>query len=297
MIFLDHLLDATQGVLRFAGKQQHFDAFNHDTRQLIPGELFVAVRGERRDGHDYLGDAVKRGAAGLLLEARYMNALSEEAQLAIQQAGIAVVVVEDTRIALQQYARFILERWHPTVIAVTGSTGKTSTKEAIATVLAGSFATFRSWQNYNDLLGLPLSLGRLEERHEYAVLEMACDHPGEIAQLCAIARPTIGVLTNISPNQLQYFGSLQNLAAELSSLLTWLPVDGAGFVGDVRGYEIPRAVQAPIHPFGLDHVHEVEISWEGLRFTLKENGGITLASRLLGRHHVATMLAAYRVGR
>ncbi len=297
MIYLDHLLDATRGVLAYAGKQRHFDAFNHDTRQLIPGELFVAVRGEHGDGHDFVLDAVRRGAAGLLIEAGYLRHAPAELAQALEGAGVVTVVVEDTRRALQQYAQAILQRWHPVVVAVTGSTGKTSTKEAIAAVLGSSYATFKSWQNYNDLLGLPLSLGRLEERHEYAVLEMACDHPGEIAQLCAIARPTIGVLTNISPNQLQYFGSLQNLAAELSSLLTWLPVDGAGFVGDVRGYEIPRAVQAPIHPFGLDHVHEVEISWEGLRFTLKENGGITLASRLLGRHHVATMLAAYRVGR
>jgi alanine racemase len=297
VIYLDHLLDATRGVLAYAGKQRHFEAFNHDTRQLIPGELFVAVRGEHGDGHDFVLDALRRGATGLLIEAGYLRHAPAELARALEGAGVVTVVVEDTRRALQQYAQAILRRWHPVVVAVTGSTGKTSTKEAIAAVLGSSYATFKSWQNYNDLLGLPLSLGRLEERHEYAVLEMACDHPGEIAQLCAIARPTIGVLTNISPNQLQYFGSLQNLAAELSSLLTWLPVDGAGFVGDVQGYELPRAVQAPIHPFGLDNVHEVEISWEGLRFTLKENGGSKLASRLLGRHHVATMLAAYRVGR
>src|SRR6266436_8105448 len=230
MIYLDHLLNATHGVLLHAGKQSHFDAFSHDTRQLIPGELFVAVRGERSDGHDYLLDAIRRGAAGLLVEARYINALKEEAQAAIQQAGIATIIVEDTRVALQLYARSILERWHPTVIAVTGSTGKTSTKEAIAAVLAVNFATFRSWQNYNDLLGLPLSLGRLEERHEYAVLELSCDLPGEIKELCQIARPSIGVLTNISPTQLQYFGTVERLAAELCTLLTSLPQTGTAIV-------------------------------------------------------------------
>src|SRR5579859_7431278 len=180
MIYLDHILDATKGILTIPGKQNQFDAFCHDTRQLIPGEMFVAVRGEHGDGHDYLLDAVQRGAAGLLLEERVVGSLSEEARAILERAGVATIAVADTRIALQQYARFILERWHPVVIAVTGSTGKTSTKEAIASVLAGNFATFRSWQNYNDLLGLPLSLGRLEERHEYAVLEMGCDHPAEI---------------------------------------------------------------------------------------------------------------------
>src|SRR5436853_2038800 len=218
MIYLEHLLSATNGVLAYPGKQSRFDAFSHDTRQLIPGEMFVAVRGEHGDGHDYLLDAVQRGAAGLLLEARVLAALAEETRAVLDRAGVAAIAVADTRIALQQYARFILERWHPTVIAVTGSVGKTSAKEAIATVLSSHFATFRSWQNYNDLLGLPLSLGRLEERHEYAVLELGCDHPGEIAKLCQIARPHISVLTNISPTRLQYFGSVENLATELGML-------------------------------------------------------------------------------
>src|SRR5438270_6711187 len=230
MIYLNYLLEATNGILAYPGKQNHFDAFSHDTRQLIPGEMFVAVRGEHGDGHDYLLDAMQRGAAGLLLEARVLAALAEETRAVLERAGVAAIAVADTRIALQQYARFILERWHPTVIAVTGSTGKTSTKEAIATVLSSSFATFRSWQNYNDLLGLPLSLGRLEERHEYAVLELSCDHPGEISALCRITRPRIGVLTNISPAQLQYFGTVEGLAGELGTLLTSLPGDGKAIV-------------------------------------------------------------------
>ncbi|MEO6887657.1 MAG: Mur ligase family protein, partial [Ktedonobacteraceae bacterium] len=186
MIYLDHLLQATGGVLRYAGKQGRFDGFSHDTRQLLPGELFVAVRGEHSDGHDYLLDAAQCGASGLLIEGRALSGLSEQALATLEQAGVAVIAVDDTRSALQYYARAILERWRPVVIAVTGSTGKTSTKEAIATILASHFATFKSWQNYNDLLGLPLSLGRLEERHEYAVIELGCDHPGEISELCRI---------------------------------------------------------------------------------------------------------------
>src|SRR6266581_5743647 len=230
MIYLDHLCKATNGVLHTTGKQSHFDAFSHDTRQLIPSELFVAVRGERGDGHDYLLDAVRRGASGVLVEGPYINALSEEVQATLAEAQVATIVVEDTRIALQQYARYILDLWRPRVIAVTGSTGKTSTKEAIAAVLSGNFATFKSWQNYNDLLGLPLSLGRLEERHEYAVLELGCDHPGEIRDLCDMVRPQIGVLTNISPAQLQYFGTVEQLAAEFATLLTYLPKEGVAIV-------------------------------------------------------------------
>jgi len=312
MIYLNHLLDATSSTLRHPGNQNHFDAFSHDTRQLIPGELFVAVRGERTDGHDYLLDAVERGAAGLLVEARFINALAEEIQHTLQQSGVATIVVEDTRIALQQYARAILERWHPTVIAVTGSTGKTSTKEAIATVLSSNFATFKSWQNYNDLLGLPLSLGRLEERHEYAVLELGCDHPGEIRDLCKIARPQIGVLTNISPTQLQYFGTLERLAEELSALLTSLPEEGTGILNfdddAIRTLTFKLALRlrtSLLAPFSSSTtIRELHVTWEGLSFTLhppedlplKDVPDLHLSSHLLGAHHITTMLAAHIVG-
>ena len=297
MIHLDHLIAATSGLLAYTGKLTRFDAFNQDTRQLIPGEMFVAVRGEHGDGHDFVLEAGRRGAAGALVDTRYMQRASGDVQQELEGCGMAIVVVEDTRQALQQYAHAILQRWHPVVIAVTGSTGKTSTKEAIAAVLGSSYATFKSWQNYNDLLGLPLSLGRLEERHEYAVLEMACDHPGEIDQLCAIARPSLGVLTNISPYQLQYFGSLEHLAAELLSLLTWLPGDGAAFVGDSGGYALPGGIRAPLHPFGVEQVSAIGVGWDGLRFKLRAESEFELTSRLLGAHHVATLLAAYRVGR
>jgi Alr-MurF fusion protein len=323
MIYLEHLRKATNGVLYTTGKQSHFDAFCHDTRQLIPGELFVAVRGECGDGHDYLLDAARRGAGGLLLEEQYINALPEEVQATLMEAHVATIVVEDTRLALQQYAQYILDLWHPTVIAVTGSTGKTSTKEAIAAVLSSNFATFKSWQNYNDLLGLPLSLGRLEERHEYAVLELACDHPGEIRALCQIAHPSIGVLTNISPAQLQYFGTVEQLASELGTLLTALPNGGAAIVNAddalIRNVivHVRERLAAPIKTFQPSMVQNLNVTWDGVRADLpivsdiagwqpgepgyhegRSNAPPTIhfESRLLGGHHASTMLGAYTVG-
>ncbi|HEY0754853.1 MAG TPA: alanine racemase [Ktedonobacteraceae bacterium] len=301
MIYLEHLLAATNGMLAYAGKQARFDAFNHDTRQLLPGEMFVAVRGEHGDGHDFVLEAARRGAAGALVDARFMQHSSAAVQDEFEASGLVVVVVEDTRLALQHYAHAVLQRWHPVVVAVTGTTGKTSTKEALAAVLGSSYATFKSWQNYNDLLGLPLSLGRLEERHEYAVLEMAGDHPGEIAQLCAIARPLLGVLTNISPDLLQYFGSQEHMAAELLSLLSHLPANGAGFVGDLGGHALPTDLSASLSHLGNEQVSAVHVGWDGLRFKLcvplRQEPMLELASRLLGAHHVSTMLAAYHVGR
>src|SRR5947209_7058291 len=113
MIYLEHILEATNGALIYSGKQKHFDTFCHDTRQLIPGEMFVAVRGEQGDGHDYLLDAVGRGAAGLLVEARFIASLSEEMRTTLEGSGASTITVGDTRLALQDYARFILQKWHP----------------------------------------------------------------------------------------------------------------------------------------------------------------------------------------
>ncbi|GAC1647814.1 MAG: hypothetical protein NVS4B12_15800 [Ktedonobacteraceae bacterium] len=327
MIHLDLLLQATQGTLHYAGKQDTFPAFSHDTRQLVPGELFVAVRGERSDGHNYLLDALHGGAAGVMLDAHIFNALAEEVKQRLEHAEIATLVVEDTRLALQQYASFILHYWHPTVIAITGSVGKTSTKEAIATVLASKFSTFRSWQNYNDLLGIPLSLGRLEQHHQYAVLELGCDHPGEIADLCRITHPHIGVLTHISPAQLQYFGTLEQLASELATLFTNLPEGSCFFYNNYNQaiydllfhHNTPHAQNVARYPY-ITHnmpaftkdeapspVQDIHVTWQGVQCALLTMQPIsaatptvattTLASHLLGEHHIQTMLAAYAVGR
>src|SRR5438874_12039018 len=108
MIYLDYLLEATQGGLTFTGRRTRFEAFSHDTSMLMPGEMFVAVRGEHGDGHDYVLDAVRRGAAGILLEEKALAAFGEERRRELREAGIAVITVADTRIALQQYARLIL---------------------------------------------------------------------------------------------------------------------------------------------------------------------------------------------
>src|SRR5437764_6773196 len=190
-------------------------------------------------------------------------------------------------------------------MAVTGSTGKTTTKEAIATVLSCNFATFKSWQNDNDLLGLPRSLGRLEESHEYAVLELSCDHPGEIRDICQITHPQIGVLTNISPTQLQYFGTVERLAAELGTLLTSLPEDGLAIVNgdDVLIRPLTAHCVAPITSFVPSAVRDIHVAWTLSCAVADASGGtyresiVPLSSRLLGRHYVTSMLAAYYVGK
>ncbi len=164
MIYLDDFIRMTGAILRSPGRTGEFGAFAHDSRQVAPGELFIAVRGEHRDGHNFIEAAIQQGAAGVIAESERFQALEAlHPHLAdrLEQQGIALLLVNDTRAALHDYARGILRQWRPRVLAVTGSVAKTTTKEAIAAITAPFFSTFRSWRNYNDLLGVPLSLGRL----------------------------------------------------------------------------------------------------------------------------------------
>jgi alanine racemase len=251
MIYLDDFLRYTDGILHLQGRTDHFPAFAHDSRQVAPDELFIAVRGERRDGHEFIEEAIQQGAAGIVAESSRFNdleALSPQIVSQLEQQGVALILVKDTRLALRDYARGILQAWHPYVIAVTGSVGKTTTKEAIATILESSFSTFKSWRNYNDLLGLPLSLGRLEPQHRYAVLEFGCDHPGEIATLCELSRPSIGVVTRISHTQLQYFGSVQRYAEELATLPTSLPESGFAILNGQDAATLRMVEDTPAAP-------------------------------------------------
>jgi Alr-MurF fusion protein len=229
MIPLDLLLDATGGDLLTLGPRAAFSGFAHDSRQVTPGAVFVATRGLHGDGHDYIEEAVEQGAAAALIARARLPALEEMRPGALERlerAGVAVIAVDDPRAALRAYASAILQTWRPLVVAVTGAVGKTTTKEAIAGALATLGPTFRSWRNYNDLLGLPLSMGRLEPGDRFAVVELGADHPGEIAELCAIARPSVGVVTNVAPTRLQYFGSLARFGEELASLPAAIPADG-----------------------------------------------------------------------
>jgi alanine racemase len=217
MIPGDIFLAATGGDLWQRGARDLFTAFASDSREVAQDELFVAVRGIHADGHDFVLAAIERGAGGVVVES---DRLATDGALAegLRASGVTVIAVPEVRLALRQYATAILRAWHPRIIAVAGSAGKTTTKEAIATVLGYHASVFRSWRNYNDLLGLPLSLGRLEPHHEFAVLEMSCDYPGEIAALAAIAPPEIAVILNTHATHLDGLGSREGLIEALSAL-------------------------------------------------------------------------------
>jgi alanine racemase len=299
MISLDDLLasnrdlDATTVGPVFG---RSFEAISYDSRTLRPGDLFVAVPTERADGHEFVRHACERGAAGVLVQR----------PVDVAGFGATCVLVRDTRAALVNWARFVLERQAPEVIAVAGGLGKTSTEAAVVLALSAGDTSDAIFQNgnLNDLFGLPIALGGLQANHELAVLELASDRPGEMAELAAIARPRTAVITNVAPVHQESLGGLGRLLDELRALARALPPDGCLILNGDDAHLLPlagettaRVVSYGFAP-GLDvRAVEAEAGPEGLSFTLRyEDGEQRIASPLLGFHNVYTLLAAATVG-
>lgn len=243
MIRLADLLIATTGTdSHHIDTARIFTGFCYDSRRARTDELFVALRTDRGDGHDFVNEALAQGCAG---------ALVEEGRLPSIEPAFAdrpIIVVNDTYKALSDYAAAIVQQRHLPIVAVTGSTGKTSTREAIAAVLSRRYNVFRNPANYNGRLGLPIALGALEPQHNILVLEMATDAPGEIAELCQIAPPQVGIVTNVSEMHLATFGTLDAIAAEKGMLIEHLPVDGLAILNrdDARVWAMREHTHAQV---------------------------------------------------
>lgn len=186
-----------------------------DSRTVRAGELFVAIHGARHDGHDHLGTALDRGA---------LAALVEESKLTRYAEGVRerCIAVADTFVALKQLARAVREAWGGKIAGVTGSVGKTTTKEMLAALLGARLRVLKSEGNFNNEYGLPLTLFRLEETHEAAVLEMGMSRRGELQRLAEIARPDVGVVTRVAPAHLEFFSSVDEIALAKRELIEGL---------------------------------------------------------------------------
>lgn len=269
-----------------------------DSRLVAPGEVFVALPGERTDGHAYLADAIARGAAAVIVA----RPPGDPATL----GEVTVVRVADPLAALGSLAAGWRRRFDPFVVGITGSIGKTSTKEAIATVLAARLVTLRTEGNQNNEVGLPLTLLRLGPEHEAAVLEMGMYVGGEIADLARIARPRVGVVTAVQPVHLSRIGSIEAIEAAKGELLEALPSNGAAIlnaddpiVRRMGARSVARSVSygfADDADVGADAVESA--GTEGMRFILRAEGTrrpVTIPT--LGRLSVHNALAAAAVGR
>ncbi len=189
-------------------------AYSIDSRTVGGGQLFFAVRGERLDGHDFVEQALQNGAVA---------AVVRRDQLGRYPKNTRLLAVEDTLVALQTLATAVRKLWGKPLIAVTGSAGKTTTKEAIAHVLSAQFRVLKSEGNFNNHFGLPLMLLKLEPEYDVAVIEMGMSHAGEIRALAKIAHPEIGVVTNAAPVHLEFFDSIAGIARAKYELVESLP--------------------------------------------------------------------------
>ncbi len=260
-----------------------------DSRTVRPGDLFFAIRGDNFDGHEYVEDAFAKGACAAVV--------SDDAAC----SGSALVV-DDTVDALLTLAAWYRDRFDIPVVAVTGSNGKTTTKDMAAAVLSTKFRTVRTRGNYNNHIGVPLTLFEIEGEHEVAVVEMGMNHPGEIARLAVAARPTVGVITNVAEAHMETMQDIDSIAQAKAELLDALPADGTS----VLNWDDPRVkalwTRGPgnVVTFGLSADAEVravgiDASVDAVSFELADDGRVTLP--IAGRHNVMNALAAIAVGR
>ena len=318
MFTLEDLLEGTGGSLdeasaALAETGLTFDRVAIDSRKAQGGALFVALRGERFDGHDYVLDAAGHGARGALVRDEWQapdalysvfNKDTGAMNRAPTAPGIALVRVEDPLSALQRFAAWWRARHDVQVIGITGSVGKTSTKEVTASVLARRFKTLRNEGNLNNEVGLPLTLLGLTPDHRKAVLEMGAGYAlGELAMLCEIARPEIAVVLNVYPVHLERMGTIENIALNKSELVRALPASGTAVLNgdDPRVRDMRRATAARVLFYGLGGDHDIYATdiesrgLQGVRFTLHfrpSGGSWPVRLPLLGRHSVHTALAA-----
>ena len=270
-----------------------------DTRTQNAGDLYFALRGPNHDGHDYVASAIRNGAAGVVVEA------GRELPPGIGGERLAVA---DTLRALQDLGAWARRRWDGRVVGVTGSAGKTTTKDAIADLLQVELAVGRTIGNFNNHVGVPLSILRLPDECRAAVLEMGMNHAGEIRVLAGIARPDVGVVTNVGYAHVEFFGSIDGVAAAKRELIEALPPDGIAVLNAddarVRAFRDTHPGRTVTFGFAEDADVRAEAfesssadAAGGPSLTRFRALGVDFETTLSGRHGVMNLLAAIAVAR
>lgn len=260
-----------------------------DSREVRPGDLFIAFPGEQVDGHNYVARAFELGAAAALLERKVENATGPQ------------LVVPNTLDALQLLATATRKAWGKTVVGITGSAGKTSTKENVSALLSVAIPTSKTVGNFNNHIGLPLSILRISDQSEAAVLEMGMNHSGEIARLCEIARPQIGLVTNVGAAHIENFENIEGIAAAKRELIESLPPDGVAILNadDSRVAAFAASTTARVETFGLGEAAktratQISFSLEGASFRIEAQ---PFHSQIPGRIGVLNITAGVAVAR
>jgi len=289
------IVRATQGALVTGDLAVPVTGASIDSRTLGVGEAFFAIRGYRLDGHAFLAEAAGRGAACLVVHSLHDDV----------PANVPLVLVEDTTKSLGLLAAYHRARFSIPVVAVTGSNGKTTTKELIAGVLGTRWQVLKPSASFNNQWGLPLTLLKLAPEHEAVVVELGTNRPGEIAHLAGLARPTVGVVTNVAAVHTEFLRSLDGVREEKAGLVRAVPADGWVVLNadDARVAGMTRDAAARVVTYGRAATAQVRAVGEaveaarGVTFALEAGGArapVTLA--LAGRHNVVNALAAAAVG-
>ncbi len=270
--------------------------YSIDSRTIQLGELFFAVKGERMDGHDFVNQALGKGAVAAVIR---------KDQFSRYPLTDRLMTVDDTLSALQTLASAVRRLWGKPLIGVTGSTGKTTTKEAIAHVLSTCFRVLKSEGNFNNHFGLPLMLLKIEPEHDLAVIEMGMSHAGEIAALAKIAQPEIGVVTNVAPVHLEFFESIAGIARAKYELIEGLPAVGTAVLNADDEYvsQFGRDFRGKVVLYGLRATADVRaeniqpLGSEGSAFDVVVGSCREKAIlHLVGTHNIYNALATVAVG-
>ncbi|MGB2868625.1 MAG: Mur ligase family protein, partial [Bacteroidota bacterium] len=273
-----------------------------DSRSVKSGDLFVAIRGGKFDGHNFVTSAIEQGAAAVVVDRKWADA-NERMMISINTPRL---IVEDTVHALGKLANGYRRKFDIPIIAVGGSNGKTTTKEMIRAVLAQKFRVLCTEGNLNNHLGVPQTLFRLEGKHDVAVIEVGTNHRGEIEYLCGILEPTHGLVTNIGKEHLEFFGTLDGVAKAEGELFRWLEAHGGkGFINgdDTRIVRQSRKLKKKI-VYGLNAKHSAvkgtirEVDERGCP-TVRIKAGtksFNASLRIPGSHNVSNAVAATAVG-
>jgi UDP-N-acetylmuramoyl-tripeptide--D-alanyl-D-alanine ligase len=289
------IVRATQGALVGGDLAVPITGVSIDSRSLAVGEAFFAIKGHRLDGHAYLSEAAGRGSACLVV-----HDLPDEVP-----PNVPLVLVQDTTKSLGRLAAWHRAKFAIPVVAVTGSNGKTTTKELMAAILGTRWNTLKPAGSFNNQWGLPLTLLELGPEHGALVVELGTNQPGEIAELAALAKPTVGAVTVVAPVHTEFLGSLEGVRDEKAGLVRALAPEGVAVLNadDARVASMARDTRARVLTFGtaatadVRAVGEISDGPDGLTFTLVHGGATQrIALALSGRHNVVNALAAAGAG-
>ncbi|MDB6058350.1 MAG: UDP-N-acetylmuramoyl-tripeptide--D-alanyl-D-alanine ligase, partial [Verrucomicrobiales bacterium] len=297
---LQYIAEACQGDLKVATPERTVSRICTDSRQAQAGDLFFALSGERFDAHEYLPQVIEMGVAAIVVEQKKMESPNRAGSLP------SSIVVDDTRKALGRLGSRYRRDFDLPIVAVAGSNGKTTTKELIASVLRQKKPTLWSESSFNNEVGVPLTLLKLEKVHQAAVLELGTNHPGELAPLAFMVAPRYAVITNIGREHLEFFHDLDGVAREEGAVAEAVPAGGVVFLnGDnIWTDAIARRTCARVVKVGLNEkndycARDLKLSENGVSFSVKSRSGKIDGEyrlKLLGRHQVMNALFAIAVG-